>query len=676
MKAVTTSSIPSVFVCLAIEPTPHKVIDGNGAEDYSVRRWSCTVRMNGEIKRYTSEDPATFWTMLRKLCIRKRNVWILTPSVSTSFQVMGGWILSESGEIDWGSLVDKRPKHEREKVDKFGADRCTMILSPAVSILTHKYHLGRATWVSLSNYTSAPVPSIAESVGIEARYDTDFGPAGHGWTLDSKTSAIAMGEFFRRWHDRWIESDSGHWSATAAMLSHQTFRRRFYKKDLVEHRESDCAILEREAIYTGRAEVFFFGKVDSGLSPWADWPAQLKPSHKAGKSGPVYHYDIRSQYPAIMRDCVFPVCLDREFESITLQELSARVKYRCVVARVIINTDTPIYPYRDKGHRMTSKERVGRIIKSQEDYIRAQVIYPIGRFKTSLYGPELGEALSRGHVESVIGGWEYRPGSPFEEYAGWLIDQRIQARKSGDKTAEITIKLLSNAFAGKFAARSGGWRTVTDVIPECRWGEWHHIDIDDVEPISYRAIAGVVQRYDKPDDQPKGYPSIFGYLTSYGRIQLWKCIEAAGEDNVIWANTDGLIVDEVGHLKLQSSNLVGNNEAGKLEFKDTIERFAAWGPSHYYADGEWTLAGFQSFIRFDDNGKYIEMGAPSLADLYQSHEYDTARYRWIHREMPGKPAGAGIGPTGRIVRRQLGNGKPIEQRSESAVDQGFFGLGG
>lgn len=627
-------------------------------------RWAAHVRDGDKVQKFTGTTSGTFWDRIEKYTSRGRNVWIICPDAATSFRALDGWILSDQGEITWGSL-SSGSNNVKER-DGRGQRRgpCTMILSPAVTILVHEFSGGRCTWVSLSNYLPPDIGQIAKAVNIPYTPGADAGPHGIAWHLDCKSTAVILGEFFRTVMDRFKADDGGHWKSTAAQLSHQTFRRRFYDRDLVEHREPSAAKMDRDALYGGRAELRYFGSVGRGIVAPDQWLVKAKPFHPAVIPGPVHKLDIRSQYPAIMRDRTFPVALDRKFGPISIAKLSALCEYRCPIARVVIDTDIPAYPLRLRNVKRTEKGFVEGHTRVQTDYLGSQTVFPLGKFTTTLCGPELAMACRRGHVIECLGGWEYRPGKPFEAYATWLINERDQARSSGDECREIMRKLQANSFAGKWASRGGGWVVDKNIIPETRWGEWSAVDFETGDVKNYRAISGIVQRFERDDNEPKGFPSIFAYLTSYGRCQIYEIMEAAGNDNVIWVNTDGIVVTDEGLGNLGYKDFIGNGEAGRLRIDGKIHDFAGYGHNHYCADGQWTLSGYQSGIIMTPGGGIIEVAGPGISGMIADAGGSTVEYTQRRKHMPVRPVSGHIDDRGFWKPRDLRPARIAEDNND------------
>lgn len=639
---VNTSSIPSHVITLSVRADP--VADGKGrtAWEYVLKSWAAVWRHRragrpDAVVRATGTTAADWWLFAARVATRKRRPWVVAPDAESAFRVLGGWGFANDGLIGWGNLTG--PTDRKEGDDGYGrdAERCQLVLSDRCCVIGHTLAPGRLVWVSVSNYLACDLPEFAASVNLDYDGAADTGPAGATFQHDPAAASAVLDVYFARLMAEYLRDGGGHWRTTAAQLSHQTWRRSFYSVPVLEHDDAAVAAAEREGIYGGRAEAYYFGTVGDAPGSRAGELPGPNPVHGAMIDGPVYTLDIRSQYPAILRDRAFPIAFRRWERDATPAVLASLCRTSGVLARVRIRTGDADYPVRVGGERSgdrrdadTGRDDAGR--RSER-----RVLFPTGEFWTWLYGPELSHALARDRVVGVGPVAVYVLARPFRDYAASLIDRRANARDANDPCREGLLKLLANSFAGKFAARPGGWRTVRGVPCADPWDEWTDLGDGSGEPVSYRAVAGVVQRYERDDGRPAGVPSVFGYLTSYGRVQLLETVRAAGPHGCLWCHTDGVTVTQEGLARIRAAGLIGDGEAGRLRETGPINRLRQWGPNHYFADGVYTLSGFAAGSWHDTRGTIYDWqrdtvssviaarGAASVSRRVRSSSLDTQR---------------------------------------------------
>lgn len=568
--------------------------------------------------RATGRTAAEWWLFAARVATRKRRPWVVCPDAESAFRVLDGWGYSDSGLIGWGNLIGAGQGKPCDDGHGRDAERCQLVLSDRCCVIGHTLAPGRLVWVSVSNYLPCDLPEFAAAVNLDYAAGLDTGPAGTTFQRNPSAAADVIDAYFRRLMTEYLADGGGHWRTTAAQLSHQTWRRSFYSVPVLEHDDAAVSAAEREGIYGGRAEAYYFGTIGDapGVRP-GEMPGPT-PAHPATDRGPVHTLDIRSQYPAILRDRPFPVAFRRWERDATVATLESLCRTSGVLARVRVRTGDADYPVRIGGERSgdrrdadTGRDDVGR--RSAR-----RVIFPTGEFWTWLYGPELSHALARGRVVGVGPVAVYVLDRPFRDYAASLIDRRAAARDASDPCREGLLKLLANSFAGKFAARPGGWRTVSGVPCGDAWDEWTDLGDGSGEPVSYRALSGVVQRYDRDDGRPAGVPSVFGYLTSYGRIQLLEIVRAAGPRGCLWCHTDGVTLTAAGLARVRAAGLVGDGEPGRLRETGPVERLRQWGPNHYFADGDYVLSGFAGGAWHDVTGTVYDWQRDTVSAVIAS----------------------------------------------------------
>lgn len=648
---VRSSSIPQSVLSLSLSARSGPERAGQTEYEFELSGWSAIMRrrkpgqpdlVSG--RKGTSDDQ--FWAYLASVTHSRRNVWIICPDAQSAFQAIGGWIQSDRGVVGWGTLGQEAKRRPRGANPRTRPFRGTMILSPAVTILCHSLGEGRCTWVSVSNYLATDLQTLARSVGEEWPESLDVGQRGAAFQSDTDRSAKIVDRFFNRIMVEYLKSDGGHWRTTAAQLSHQTWRRNFLTHRVESHTDDDAAVFERDATFGGRAELYFLGTV--GVPP-GERPGEspgMPPISPKQIAGPLYKVDIRSQYPAILRDNYFPVQLDRRHRNPPVEEVVATANVRCCVARVLIETTLPIYPCRTNERMMTDKRYDGRETRVSETKIKSRVVYPIGRFWTSLYGPELAEAGRRGHIQDCAEMWTYRGARAFRDYADYLITERKNARDRGDESSELRLKLQANSFIGKFASRGGGWSTVPRSQHEERWKQWFELDLETGKKEQFRTLSGITQRFDPPAEVAVGCPFVFGYVTSYGRIQLYRIIETAGKNGVVQCNTDGLLLTPSGYQCIEAAGLLSKDKPGRLRTVETVDRFRGWGPSHFFASGEWTLSGYRGGTWIDASGRAVDWHYHGISSLISCPESTATKYTVQKKNLILRPLAGSVGEWG------------------------------
>lgn len=525
-------------------------------------------------------------------CEERSTTWVVAPIASYSLTLAGMWDRWEAAGVKWGG----RGRFAAEATNPTppgGQSAGNRPLAPGVSpnpqppashapivhtLITSgnpdiiRYSLGdrRLCWVSGQQYLDCSEDALADmlaATGKPGARSPHVPPVGQRTLIERATLWLGA---MQRLMDWWRRVDGGVWATTKGQLSMSYFRKRLDPKVLLSHQEERARELEERGVFGGRIATYFYGwcgapgaKGDDGSPPP---PAPVYPTLEGG----LEHWDIRSMYPTILAREVFPERPLWFRESPPVARVLDELRTRCVIADVMIETETPDYPVRD-GQR---------------------VRWPVGRFRTVLAGPELARACRAGHVAQVVKSQSYRQGQPFKGAATSLLALRQEARLIGDPLWEQFVKGLSNAFGGKMAQRKHEWIPMPHVSPMVPWGEWAFVPADVAQQRRFKSAAGLT--WERTDHKHQGRPlaACFVYLTAYGRDLMHAVRQAIPADRLISMDTDGVWVRKPTPYLWQKVRAVC------LTRGYTLARTAAatagrWlGPRHYWTTKGWVLAGY------------------------------------------------------------------------------------
>lgn len=304
--------------------------------------------------------------------------------------------------------------------------------------------------------------------------------------------------------------------------------------------------IERAAYYGGRCEAFRLGKL----------------------TGPVYHVDVRSMYPSLCLDLPVPVSLRRYHHDPGSAEAACRDRPECCAASVRVRTAVPAYPLRRNG----------------------DVLYPIGVFDTYLCGAELRAAVESDHVTRWHDAAEYTCAPVLRPYfSKWLALLSIE-RAQGRVHSCQYIKRVMNALPGKFAEPGRRWVAHAPLTEHGPYGQWYARGKDGKQ-VRYRNVAWHTQREETSGESYWSCPAIAAWITAAGRMRLWGLVALAGRDNTYYCDTDSLITNEAGHIRLVAGGHVRSGEAGYLRLVGRHPGCNIHGIRHYECGDSITCAG-------------------------------------------------------------------------------------
>lgn len=333
---------------------------------------------------------------------------------------------------------------------------------------------------------------------------------------------------------------------TAGSQAMSAWRHNFLTESPYVHADERGTGIESQSYCGGRCEASTLGLVQS----------------------PVVHVDFRSQYGFVCVACPLPVRLDYYHSGDRSQGGSGAVEWHRSICELTVETDEPAYPLRRDG----------------------TVIYPTGRFRTVLCGPELADAARLNRIRAVHSVATYDMGEPLKEYAQTMYRLRCEEESEGLPAVATWIKRLIVSLPGKLGQLNHKWVDCPNIMPQTMYGEWYGEDADG-ELVRYRSVGGIVQRDCIDGYAADSIPSLAAFVTSYGRMRLVDAIRCAGRENVHYYDTDSLMLTEEGYERLQRSTFMATAGMGFLTVRGRYDGMEIRGVKYYVADGKVTCAG-------------------------------------------------------------------------------------
>lgn len=390
------------------------------------------------------------------------------------------------------------------------------------------------TFIDTLNYFQSSLKVLGESIGlpklpfpVDTASQEEWAAYNIRDTVIIKEAILAFRSFVR-------ENDLGNWQNTLAGQAFTAYRHRFMESKILIHDDEKVCGMEREAYYGGRSEPFFLGEVHTKL----------------------FYLDVNSMYPSIMAQYELPSKLRDTFGVCTITELTRFLEVSCVVAKVHLKTDEPLYPKRFQG----------------------RLIFPLGEFDATLSSPELRYALEHGHILKIHHGARYHKARLFQAYVSTLYGLRKTYEKENNPVFAYACKILLNSLYGKFGQNGQVWETIRQSV-ETDPMAWVEQEIVGDKPIRYRRRLDVVQRMLKDGESDNSFPAISGHITAHGRMLLWELFQQAGRENVYYTDTDSLVVNENGYNHLIDK--IKPDVLGALKVEAIVNHGVFYGSKDY-----------------------------------------------------------------------------------------------
>lgn len=531
------------------------VLERNG-DDYNIRFHVCGQSVSG------------FWETLYKASQYASSLWVMSYRATRLWNLLALWEEIENGRI----IIAERPNATAIRECILYGMRGPDSTSPQwpVSASSMSRLLGNAigylvsadppniikarfqtlkqwfTWVDMRNY------------GVDRPSDIADGSSGCNWLAAGARSITAAVN----------AAKLGSLRPTAGSQAMHGFRTSYYKGGIYVATGFDWTAIETAGYYGGRCECRTIGVV--------------KQTVVCG--------DFSSQYCRLCRDQELPIRF-LSYQRATKDDTVGPVGlYGQSIATVDIETDEPAYPYRRPANPVYGGRAENDPALTPARYADTDIIYPIGRFTTTLCGPELQDAVSHGRVKKWHCWAVYELQPALREYATAILQLRGRAERFGDAVGVQLAKRLGNSLPGKFGERHQDWTYAPEASCDVQYGEWYAPDSTG-ELQRYRAIAGVTYRLGKLEYSQEAVPAIAAWVTSLGRMALLETIRLAGWNNVYYYDTDSIFTNSNGWENLRGwcgAFIAGQSILRKIGESDDAEFH---GIKHYRFGGKYVCAG-------------------------------------------------------------------------------------
>ena len=450
--------------------------------------------------------------------------------------------------------------------------------------------------VDIENYGRATTRELWEAT--QKLHWSDVGDKPGEWTARDRCNGVckAVRDYFIDLLTWWERSQLGNWRHTVGSLAMAAYRHRFMTHKILVHNCEEALAMERDALAGGEFRCYKIGT-------WYrenDLDSFHRHEFRRGKEmqhiGPVYHYDVNSLYPHIMANRLMPRELIAWKTTKDQLDYDAWRKTLLLIACVDIETDHEPYPYYSDGERW----------------------WAVGRYTTTLCGPELDRAVDAGHVV----GWRriagYMPAVLFQDYVEYFHSSRLRLRAAGDTMGERFHKLLLNALSGKWSQWKPTWVSVKGNHTGRRWGNWASVHAQTGEILTARVIGGHCQVKDVQGESLESCPAITAFITAYARDYMRWIRNVLGEQHIIYQGCDSLHVDCDLALHATLKGMLHDEKLGALRRIGVYQSAQYRGPHDYTVDGRHIVAGI-----------HLEEGSVR-GEYHVTQRYDSARSTIAH----------------------------------------------
>lgn len=458
-------------------------------------------------------------------------------------------------------------------------------------------------FIDTANFAVISVAQIGKDIGLP-KLEVDFNTVSD---VDLHTYCQRDCEILEKFILEYLSFlhhfDLGGFKHTLASQALHTFLYRFYDDNIFPHHWDKLIDIEKECYHGGRSEAFFIGQLPDK---------------------PYYAVDINSMYPSIMRDEYVPIKLEKFFNR-TIPELTADMFNRYyVIARCTIRTQEPVFA----------------------KVINKRLCFPVGRMEITLHHSELEYAHKHKLIVSINTLVLYRKAKVFSRYADFFLNKRREFKELGNDSWSYICKIKGNSLYGKLAQHNYK-REKLDNFIDTDFGRMPFTDTE--KGITGQIIiwdGEVIKEY-KEGISRHSFMAIAGAITAYGRMLLWRLILKAGRLNVFYVDTDSLIVNEAGYLRLTEE--IDKTLPGKLKLEKVDNRLIIHGAKDYEHGNKIRRKGIKEKATVTKDGAFEQFNFDSVVQWLNSGGEGTVKAHRVVKRRSGLYTKGNVDGAGTVI---------------------------
>jgi len=293
------------------------------------------------------------------------------------------------------------------------------------------------------------------------------------------------------------DDDLGDFRLTGAAQASACFRRRFLKpRSLLVHDDDEALQAERVAAWAGRCELWQHGRIDRT----------------------VYEYDYSAHYCTIAATSPVPGRLLGLKGAMRPAELAQAAATMAVLTEGVVTTEQPVVPCDVDG----------------------AVFWPIGRFATTLWEPEVSLLLAAGGSIEPTVHWLYERTDTLQAWAAWVLEGLAGGGPGTTAIRRAVLKGWSRALIGRFGLRYQDLEQIAQPL-EADVAMFPVRDGATGEALTWLQIGRQLFERSGLVETADSLPQVTGWVMSEARRRLWAALEVAGLEHVLYIDTDGFL---------------------------------------------------------------------------------------------------------------------------------------
>jgi hypothetical protein len=443
--------------------------------------------------------------------------------------------------------------------------------------LTYKKAKTKLRIYDTVNYLPAKLEKIGESIGLKKMH-VDFNKCtDEELRIYCKNDVKIIYLFIKKIIEFLNTYELSKLRATTSSIALNIFRHKFYdyeKTPIHIHANLKAIELERDSYHGAITDCFKIGTFNKKLAK----------------------YDINSMYPYQMFKHEYPIKLIYYSQNSKENLKNMMLKY---IKEYHIIAKCKIWLPKDKAYILT---------KIQKD----KCGFLWGGFTCSITTPEIEYILKHGKILDVFELAVYEKAFIFKEYVDFFFKKRWEFKDNKNHIFEQLCKLYSNGLYGKFGQHGSNYTVVKDNMP---YDLGRYIIYEDkntngktkkvIDYILLHLGDKTVKIEANDFNAYDGFVAIASLVTAYARMYLVELIEIVGRENVYYADTDSLIINDEVSYKLK--DFIDNRKLGFLKFEGYSNESKFIRPKWYIFNNETKSKGVKkdAIVLSDDENELV-----------------------------------------------------------------------
>ncbi|HVT14582.1 MAG TPA: hypothetical protein VHQ90_00175 [Thermoanaerobaculia bacterium] len=355
------------------------------------------------------------------------------------------------------------------------------------------------TMVDSASWLPVPEARLGDAVGIPKPPLPDFADPDEVWYERCRADVAILRAAVLQLLDWWDGGVLGHWSLSGPATGFNSYRHMGRSSAVVINPDPELRATERAVITGGRAECWRVGEL------------------------PAAHYvlvDFAHAFGSVVANLPLPRKHARRFDRLDPGTRCMSSDGIDLLATVELECATPRYPLRT----------------------RRGVVHPVGRFCTTLCGPEIREAHRRGELRAIGPGLMYFTTPHMARWGRWALEVIDNPDTEAPAVARIAVKAWTRTVPGRWAGRASRvTRTFEQPLPGWRLERGEHWP--GRAPFATLDMNGTRYWMVQDQEMDNGFPAVLAWIQSHVRLRLGRLIDLVGEYCVVLCNTDGVVID-------------------------------------------------------------------------------------------------------------------------------------